>query len=65
MDQKSNEIESFSELFAKSKAIIQAARDITGRVANLTTVISNLKLGVILLRKSKKEKNERDMGKRF
>ena len=25
MDQKSNEIESFSELFAKSKAIIQAA----------------------------------------
>lgn len=56
MDQKRNEIESFPELFAKAKAIIQAARDITGRVANLTTVISNFEIGRYIVEEEQKRK---------
>lgn len=62
MDQKSNEIESFSELFAKSKAIIRVARDITGRVANLTTVISNFEIGRYIVEEEQKGKERAGYG---
>ena len=64
MGQKRNDIESFPELFAKSKAIIQAARELTGRVANLTTVISNFEIGRYIVEEEQKGKERAGYGKK-
>ena len=50
----SNELENLDGLFRKSKEIVQAAREITGTVANLTTVISNFEIGRYLVEEEQK-----------
>lgn len=49
-----NELGSLDELFHKSKEIVRAAREITGSVANLTTVISNYEIGRYLVEEEQK-----------
>ena len=45
MTGENNDLCRLTNLFEKSKSIILAAREITGTVANLTTVISNFEIG--------------------
>jgi len=52
-------------LFKKSKEIIQAAREITGTVANLTTVISNFEIGRYLIEEEQKGESRARYGKRI
>lgn len=44
-----NELVNLDELFYRSKEIVRVAREITGTVANLTTVISNYEIGRYLV----------------
>lgn len=60
-----NELGSLDELFYKSKEIVQAAREITGTVANLTTVISNFEIGRYLVEEEQKGELRAKYGKRI
>lgn len=48
------EKENMNDLFEKTKAIIQAAREVIGTVANLTTVISNFEVGRYIVEEEQK-----------
>lgn len=60
-----NELGNLDELFKKSKEIVQAAREITGTVANLTTVISNYEIGRYLVEEEQKGESRAKYGKRI
>lgn len=60
-----NELENLDGLFRKSKEIVQAAREITGTVANLTTVISNFEIGRYLVEEEQKGELRAKYGKRI
>lgn len=60
-----NELENLDGLFKKSKEIVQAAREITGTVANLTTVISNFEIGRYLVEEEQKGELRAKYGKRI
>ena len=54
-----------TNLFGKSKAIILAAREITGTVANLTTVISNFEIGRYIVEEEQNGEKRARYGKRI
>lgn len=60
-----NELENLDGLFRKSKEIVQVAREITGTVANLTTVISNFEIGRYLVEEEQKGELRAKYGKRI
>lgn len=60
-----DELENLDDLFRKSKEIVQAAREITGTVANLTTVISNFEIGRYLVEEEQKGESRAKYGKRI
>lgn len=63
MEHKENK--GMNELFEKSKAIIQAAREVTGTVANLTTVISNFEVGRYIIEEEQKGTVRAEYGKKI
>lgn len=60
-----NELVNLDELFYRSKEIVRAAREITGTVANLTTVISNYEIGRYLVEEEQKGETRAKYGKRI
>ena len=60
-----NEKWNMDDLFEKSKAIIQAAREVTGTVANLTTVISNFEVGRYIVEEEQKGSMRAKYGKKI
>ena len=60
-----NELVNLDELFYRSKEIVRAAREITGTVANLTTVISNYEIGRYLVEEEQKGESRAKNGKRI
>lgn len=60
-----NELENLDGLFKKSKEIVQAAREITGTVANLTTVISYFEIGRYIVEEEQKGESRAKYGKRI
>ena len=60
-----NELVNLDELFYRSKEIVRAAREITGTVANLTTVISNYEIGRYLVEEEQKGESRAKYGKRI
>ena len=62
MNHKNDEL---NNLFEKSKTIIQAAREITGTVANLTTLISNYQIGKFIVEEEQRGEIRAKYGKKI
>lgn len=60
-----DELGNLENLFQKSKEIVRAAREMTGTVANLITVISNFEIGRYLVEEEQKGESRAEYGKRI
>ena len=60
-----DEVCGLENLFQKSKEIVQAAREMTGTVANLTIVITNFQIGRYLVEEEQKGESIAKYGKRI
>lgn len=60
-----DEAGNLENLFKKSKEVVQAAREMTGTVANFTTVISNFEIGRYLVEEEQKGESRAKYGKRI